>query len=135
MIPLVRTKSTYLEKISTKDKEIQQGISSMMKNFENFCIEKYGKTDCIVDMKEIPTEGIFDVLQSWINWNQSISPGTVKFYFSKLKSYLHYMGIRLHPQDIKEELEFKRIIEEELYPLNTDDIKTIVKTLRYKQRT
>lgn len=135
MITIVRTKSTYLERISSKDKEVQQGIKAMIKNFENFCIEKYGKTDCIVDMKEMTTEGIFDVLQNWINWNQTLSAGTIKLYFSKLKSYLHYMGIKLHPQDIKEELEFKRIIEEELYPLSRDDIQTIVKTLRYKQMT
>ena len=135
MIPVVRTKSTYLERISGKDIEVQQGIKAMIHNFENFCIEKYGKTDCIIDMQEMSDEGIYDVLQAWINWNQKISAGTVKLYFSKLKSYLYYMGIKLHPQDIKEELSFKRVIEEELYPLSRDDIQTINKTLRYKSKT
>jgi len=135
MISIVRTKVTYLERISSKDKEVQDGIKAMMRNFENFSMEKYDKLDIIPDMKEMKTEDVFDVLQSWINWNQTISPGTVKGYFSKLKSYLHYNGIKLHPQDVKEELEFKRVVEEELYPLTRDDIQTIVKTLRYKQKT
>ena len=136
MIPIVRTKSTYFEdKVSAKDHDVQGIIKVVIKNFEDFCIEKYGKTDCIADMKTMPTQGVFDILQSWINWNTSISPGTIKNYFSKLKSYLHYMGIRLHPQDIREELEFKRVVEEELYPLTREDIQTIVKTLRYKQKT
>ena len=135
MIPTIRTKSTYFEdKVSAKDPVVQGIIKVVIKNFENFCIEKYGKTDCVSDMKEMSTEGIFDILQSWINWNTSISSGTVKNYFSKLKSYLHYMGIKLHPQDIREELEFKRVVDEELYPLTREDIQTIVKTLRYKQK-
>jgi integrase len=134
MIPTVRTKLTYLDRISAKDLEIQQGINAMIKNFENFSMEKFGKVEIISDMKEMSNEQIFDTLQSWINW-QTVSAGTVKLYFSKLKSYLHYMGIKLHPQDIKEELSFKRVIEEELYPLSVDDITTICKTLRYKSKT
>ncbi|MCV0409920.1 site-specific integrase [Nitrosopumilus sp.] len=134
MIIQTRSKKTYLERIQSKDKEIRQGIEAMIKNFENFSMEKYGKAEIIEDIKLMNNEQVFDLLQSWIDWN-TLSSGTIKFYFSKLKSYLHYFGIKLHPQDIKEELTFKRQIQEELYPLTVNDIQTITKNLRYKHKT
>jgi len=54
--------------------------------------------------------------------------------FSRIKKYLHHRGIKLHPQDIKEELEFRRIIEEELYPLTLENIQSIIKEMRHKHK-
>ena len=71
MISSTRSKKTYLERISSKDKEVQQGIHAMFSNFENYSMEKHGKADIIPDMKELNTEGIFDVLQARINWKHA----------------------------------------------------------------
>jgi len=42
---------------------------------------------------------------------------SVKIYFSRLKTYLHYMGIKLNDQDVKVELNFKHKVQEEMYGL------------------
>jgi len=96
--------------------------------------KKYGKADIIPELKTYDDDGVFDLLQSWINWNNSRSPRTVTNYFSRLKKYLHHRGIKLHPQDIKEELDFKNRIDEELYPLSLEDIQSIFKIMRYKHK-
>jgi len=131
---LERTRITFMEKVSTKDPSTQAGYVQAINNFENFCMEKYGKTDLVSELKESDDDTIFEILQSWINWNNSRAPRTVTNYFSRLKKYLHYRGIKLHSQDIKEELDFKNFIEEELYPLSLEDIQLIMKSLDYKHR-
>ncbi len=54
--------------------------------------------------------------------------------FSRIKKYLHHRGIKLHPQDIKEELEFRRASQEELYPLTLENIQSILKEMRHKNK-
>jgi len=44
------------------------------------------------------------------------------------------MGVKLHPQDIKEELNFKHSVQEDLYGLTLDDIQNIINSLRYKHK-
>jgi len=98
-------------------------------------MEEYGKAEFIAELKESSDEQIFDFLQAWINWNKSRNPRTVKVLFSRIKKYLHYRGIKLDPQDIKEELDFPRIFDEELYPMTLDDIHKVTNEMQYAQRT
>jgi len=98
-------------------------------------MEKYGKADFISELKECNNDQLYDFLQAWINWNKDRSPSTTINLFSRVKKYLYYRGIKLDPQDIKEELDFPSLIEEELYPMTLDDIHKITKQMQYKQRT
>ena len=127
---LVRNKESLLMK--KKNLGTASNYKSAINNFENFCMEKYGKADIIEDLKKHTDNEILDVIQGWINYNDKLSPNTVLNMFSRVKKYLHHRGIKLHPQDIKEELEFKRTVEEELYPLTTENIQSIIKEMRHK---
>lgn len=133
-LKLVRTKATFMEKMSTRDPKTLEGYIHTLNNFENYCMDGTGKIDCIEELKELEETDLFDFLQSWINRNNGRAPATVKNYFSQVKKYLHYRGIKLHPQDIKEELDFKRKMQEDLYALSLEDIHTIFETLKYKNR-
>ena len=63
-----RTKKTFEDKIMTQTASSKTGFMVAIDNFETFSMEKYGKVNIIPDMKEFKTiNGIFDVLQSWIN--------------------------------------------------------------------
>jgi len=123
-----------MEKISTKDPQTLAGYEQAINNFENYCMEKTGTADHITSLKEYSETDLFEFLQAWINWNNSRAPRTVTNYFSRVKKYLHYRGIKLHPQDVKEELDFKRKMSEDLYGLSLEDIKTILNVLRYKHK-
>ena len=131
----VRTKDSFFEKIQTLAKGTQVLIKFAINNFENFSMEKFGKVNIISDLKSSPDEQVFDTLQMWINWaSPTIAPRTVQSRFISIKSYLHYMGIKLHPLDIKQELTFPSLIEEELHGLTLEEIQSIVNTLQYKSK-
>jgi len=131
---LERTRSTFMDKISKKDPSTIAGYEQAINNFESFCAERHGKIDMIADLKEYHEDDVFLFLQSWINWNSTRSPRTIKNYFSRVKNYIHYRGIKLHPQDVKIELEFPTIPDDELYGLKLSDIQLIIGTLQYKHR-
>jgi len=96
ILKIARTKETFKERIQSQTSGSQEGFFIAIDNFEKFSMEKFGKVNIIPDLKESSDEELFETLQSWINWNKSRSPSTVKIYFSRLKKYLHYMGIKLN---------------------------------------
>lgn len=130
----IRTKETFFEKIQSLSPLTQDSIRFTVDNFENFSMEKFGKSNIIDDLREGTDEEVYDVLQSWINYNNEKSAGTIKTYFSHLRKYLHYFGIKLNNLDIKAELDFKHKVEEELYGLTRLDIQKILTQMRYKHR-
>ena len=72
---------------------------------------------------------MYDYLQSRINAMQAkkMTPITIDTYFGHVKQYLHYRGIRLHPIDIRQCLNFPKKMVEELRPL---ELGTFQKTLK-----
>lgn len=131
-LKIVRSKETLL--LKKKHIDTSSNYNCTINNFENFSMEKYGKSDIIEDLKEHSDNEILDVIQAWINFNDNLNPNTIINMFSRLKKYLHHRGIKLHPQDIKEELEFRHSIEEELYPVTIENIQSIVKEMRHKHK-
>ena len=123
-----------MEKMATRDPKTLEGYVHTLRNFENYCLEKTGKIDCIDDLKALEDNDLFEFLQGWIIRNNDRAPRTVKNYFSQVKKYLHYRGIKLHPQDIKEELDFKRRMQEDLYSMSLEDIQTIFNVMKYKHK-
>jgi len=129
---LVRNKESFLKK--KKHTGTNSNYNSSINNFENFCMERFGSADIIESLKKNTDTEVIDFLQSWIDWNDKLNPSTVLNMFSRIKKYLHHRGIKLHPQDIKEELEFRTASEEELYPLTLENIQNIIKEMRHKNK-
>jgi len=120
-------------KVSNMNEGTLSTYNVALNNFENFCMERFGEADIVEKLKGNSDNEILDFLQEWINWNQHLAPVTVLNLFSRVKKYLHHRGIKLHPQDIKEELVFRRTIQEELYPITVEDINKIISKMRKKQ--
>ena len=129
---LVRNKESFMKK--KKHTGTNGNYHSSINNFENFCMERFGKADIIESLKKNSDMEVLDFIQSWIDWNDKLNPSTVLNMFSRIKKYLHHRGIKLHPQDIKEELEFRRASQEELYPLTLENIQSILKEMRHKNK-
>lgn len=130
-----RSRLSFMDKMDSKDFKTLRSYNTAINNFENFCMEKKGKADFVSDLKKMDNESIYDFLQSWINSNRDLSPSSIKTLFSRIKKYLYHRGIKLHDQDIHEELEFRLLIQEEKYGLTLEDIQTITKDMRYKHKT
>ena len=131
ILSTTRTKETYRYKIKSQASGSQEGHLIAIDNFEKFSMETYGKVNIIPDLLKATQNEVFDMLQKWINWNSERAPSTITVYFSRLRKYLHYMGIKLDSQDVKNELEFKHSVQEELYGLTLDDIRKILNTLDF----
>ena len=138
-----RTKETYRSKISYQSKGSQSGVFLSIGNFENYCMQQYGKANIVPDMLESTELERFDTLQLWINYmnetptertGNPLDPATIAMYFSRVKVYLHYMGIKLDTQDVKHELSFKRVPQEEKYGLTLDDINKILDGIYYPMK-
>ena len=66
-------------------------------------------------------ERVYDALQEWIN-GLKLHPTTVRSYFSAIRLYLHYRGIRLHQVDVQHTIRLPRRYVEELHPLSRNEI-------------
>ena len=131
---VARTKESFKDKISSLNESTKDSIGYLIVNFENFSMEKYATADLIPELKKADETEIYDVLQNWINYNAKLSSSTIQVYFSHLRKYLHYFGIKLHDQDIKNELTFKHKIQEERYGLKLSDIQSILREMKYKNK-
>ena len=131
---LERSRDTFFEKVSNKDHKTIRGYKLAINNFENFCLEKHGKADMISVLKESENQDVYDFMQSWINWNNKLAPSSTIVLFSRLKKYLYHRGIKLDNQEVKEELEFRAIIQEERYGLTLDNIHTIIDAMQYRHK-
>ncbi len=132
---LERSRITFIERMKSKDPKTLRSYNLAINNFENFCMEKHGKADIMTELKDSDHDNLYDFLQSWINWNSRLAPSSIKIMFSSVKKYLYHRGIKLNQQDIHEELEFRKPIQEERYGLTLENIQTITKNMRYKHKT
>ena len=80
-------------------------------------------------------EQAYDYLQARINALQArkMSPNSINIYFSHIKQYLHYRGIKLNPIDIKQCLNFPKKQVEELRPLEMDTFRKMLNTCSAKR--
>jgi len=135
-----RNLEAYYEKISIKPKNSRRGIERAINNFNKFTKEKFDRKEIdevIDEIKILKDENVvFDTLQSWITWNHgSLGPRAIKGYFVAIKKYFHYRGIKLTNDDVKEELTFPTLEEEEAYPISTEDLRKILSVARHKKKT
>ncbi len=135
----VRTKkSFYDEKIKSKTESTKKGYKAVLNNFNEFCMIQYERSsDQIIEelltiKGEDQEEALLDVYQLWVNWNieREITSQTSQNYFSNLKFYLQYRGLKVAEDEIKDNVEFPKIIKEEKYPLKQKEILKILEVAK-----
>lgn len=89
--------------------------------------------ELIVKLRKTTDDDIIEVLQDWIN-KLKLSPSTIVIYFSAIRKYLGYMGIKLDSSDVKDGLEFPTIIEEDRHPLQLDEIHRLLEGADHQRR-
>jgi len=136
MQKLQRSLQTFIQNtLELKSEASKDKALHALGKFEKFSKIYYQKSiDNLVD--EITDEEIaFDILQEWINWMaKSLHARTIINYFSVVRQYLHYKGLKFHPLDIKQNLVFPKINEYEKYGLTLDDLKLIFDAVPYRRK-
>ena len=122
----MRNLRSYKEKISIKSDGTQQVFLKAEKNFSLFLKKKRLTLKKFLLMKQTD---VFDVLQSWINSEskKGNDPHNIRNRFIQLNGFFYYMGLEMHPQSIKQNLVFPAKQEEELYPVQQDEIEKILR--------
>ena len=120
-----RTQENYFEKLATKSENTRKNFIFAAGNFNKFCLEKFDERNSEEIIQEVMTLkgeekelALYDVLQSWINWNlnRNAAPSAIHNSFSYFKNYLHYRGIKITSQDVRENLNLPKIVKEEKHP-------------------
>ena len=130
-----RNYQKYLDKISKKAEKTQKGFKTSHNSFDRFCDHRFKSSgeETIEELKLAEDEAVFDTLQEWINW-MDISPNTIPIYFTHMKTYLYWRGIKINSQDVKLELDFPKQEVEELHPLSLDEVRMLLGVANYKNR-
>ncbi len=130
-----RTKESYFEKISVQAKGTQRNARFAIKKFEDFVESRFdgrSSEDIISELlalKETKQDSaLFDLLQDYVNYMNSVAvvPNTIHNYFSILKGYLTYRGLKIHQEEVKQNVKFPKITHEERHGLTVDEIKKIL---------
>ena len=120
-----RSLSTYIEHIKSLSESTQKLFVSAYGSFAG--IEE------LIDSKP-GEERVCDALQAWINGTRQC-PSTVRLYFSLLRQYLHYRGIKLDSLAIRQTLKFPIMYVEELHPLGLEEFYQILDACDSQRRT
>lgn len=138
-----RSLESYLEKITVMAKSTQDGFKKAYKNFNTFTKSQYKGSDAeqiIQELLALKGEkrelAAYNCLQTWINYNEkTLSPSSIMGYFSNISKYHYYRGIKLTPQDIKENLTFPRKLQQDPHPLTLEEIRKIMSVTSYKRQS
>ena len=121
-----RTLKTFDQVLLSYKPATRIGFERMFLNFTKFCKENYkgNMEEMVRQLKNADEPTVYTTLQEWINFNGEKAPSTIKVWFSYLKKYLTHRGIDL--TKARDNLSFKRAIEEERYPLALEDVQRII---------
>ena len=148
-----RSKKSYFEKIQIKSKTFQNSTRISINSIEEY-LKKQDTSDennsptgtelleqaiseiRVLDDEDRKIDAICDIAQVWINHLNSLkkAPKTIRDYFSFFKLYLHYRGIRLTAEDVKQSIDFPAKITEEKYPLTPETIRDILNVSSYSKK-
>ena len=90
-LKVVRNRNTFVSKKNNPG--TASNYNAAINNFENFCMERFGKNDIVEDLKDHTDTEILDVIQEWINYNDHLNPNYTINMFSRIKKYLHHRRI------------------------------------------
>ena len=124
---MIRSRDSFFDHIAIKDPKTIMAYHRRIDNFERFCVEKHGRAE-IIDIlkKDWP-----DILQNYINWlAKDHAPSTVWNYFTSIRKYLHYRGVRITKDDVDDELELPKKVEKDMHPLQLEEIKRILASIK-----
>ena len=113
----------------------RQSYSTALNNFEDFCYNETQEKDVIKKLKKIDDYELWAFLQNWVDSNSNLDPSSVKIFFSHIKKYLYFCGIKITNQEINENLKFMTVHKKQPYLLARTEIARILNELTYRDKT
>ena len=112
--------------------------------FDEFLYSEYDGLDTekfITHIRSLPEDDrddeLFSVLQSWVDWISDtfeLNQASTKQSFSRLHKYLWYRRIKISPHDIKDEIDWPELIQEEKYAPSEDEFIKIISGMMWRNQ-
>lgn len=112
--------------------------------FDEFLYSEYNGLDTekfIVHIKSLNEDErydeLFSILQGWIDWVSNtfnLNSASTRQIFSRLNKFLWYCRIKITSNDIKDEIEWPEVIQEERYAPSEDEFVQIVSGLSWRNK-
>ncbi len=112
--------------------------------FDEFLYSEYDGLDTekfIIHIKSLPEddrdEELFSVLQSWVDWitdTFELNRASTIQSFSRLNKYLWYRRIKITSHDIKDEIDWPELIQEEKYAPSEDEFIKIISGMMWRNQ-
>jgi site-specific recombinase XerD len=125
----------YEKNIFNVSERTKQSYATALNNFENFCYQQTQDLEVIKKLKKIEDDELWSFLQNWIDSNSNLEPGSVKIFFSHIKKYLYFCGIKITNQEVNDNLKFVTANKKPLYLLTQKEIAQILNELSYRDKT
>ena len=119
-----RSPETYLRHISGQSESTTASFRCAHRSFP-------GLEELIASNPD--KDEVYDAIQKWIN-GMGLHPTTMRTYFSRIRQYLHYRGIRLEQLHVRQNLKFPAKYEEEMHPLGLEEFRLILEGCDQKRR-
>ncbi len=133
-----RTSQSYEEKLKAKPINTRISHHTALNNFEKFCQTEFtrSKEDVIDEFLKVEKYVVFAAIQKWIDWNikNNKNPSSLITWFSSINTYFYYKGLEFSQREIKENLDFPKMLQEELYGVQPEDLQKILKVANYRYR-
>jgi integrase len=142
----IDSKSAYIQYLQGQKRGLVKAIIAVINNWDAFCQDHYhlpSSEQLVQDMLDHPdeTEGIFQILHNWIQWNQNvrkIAPSTISIYLIYLRKYLHMRGIKIDREDMNDYFSKHNTLviplKEKKYPTKLSELQNILGIIPMKRK-
>jgi integrase len=142
----VDSKSEFIQSLQNQKPGLIKAIIAVINNWDIFCQDHYrlpSSESLVRDMLDNSdeTEGIFQILHNWIQWNQNvrkIAPSTISIYLIYLRKYLHLRGIKIDREDMNDYFSKHNTLlaqlKEKKYPVKLSELQHILGIIPMKRK-
>jgi len=143
MMKSVRSLQSYFDvHLALRSESVKKSSKFALDKFSIFLKDFHQTSPDKIISDFADQELALDTLQEFVNWysrtktQQGEKPNarTVIQTFHNVKRYLHYMGIKFHPLDVKQNITFPQILEEEKHGVTREEIIKILENVSFRKK-
>lgn len=119
---------TFLHSIGRNSHKPKHAYQVGLVHFNRFLKEKYPGYNVETILKPLLTNKIdvYELLDNFVSYLPNLTPNSVKFYISSLRSYLAYYDIDIIPSKFRRKVKLPKVYREDEEALDMSDIRKIL---------
>ncbi len=129
-------------KLALKSESTKRSAKFALDKYSIFC-DKYHKSTPDKIISEIQdNQEALDILQQFVNWysvqktqqGEKPSSRTVRIVFHIIRKYFRYMGIKIHSEDVKDDMELPTVLKKDKHGVKLEEIIKILENVSFRKK-